>query len=516
MTQETKVDLLVIGGGINGTGIARDAAGRGLSVLLCEQDDLACATSSASSKLIHGGLRYLEHFAFNFVRQALIEQDILLRVAPHIIAPMRFILPQDASLRPAWMISLGLAFYDWLNPRRHLPRSRRIALCGSEEGKPLKENFRQGFAYYDAYADDSRLVILNAVGARDLGAIICTRARVLTAQRDGRLWTARIEDQRDGTKRTVGARAIVNAAGPWTSAVQAAAGASEGSQKLRLVKGSHIILPRLYHGNHAYLLQNDDGRIVFVVPFAQDFSLIGTTEVPFDGDPSKASINPDEETYLCRAVSRYFREPLDPAQIIHRFSGVRPLVEDKAKSASAVTREFVLDLEAPPGGAPLLRVRGGKLTTYRQLAEQAVDRLVPFLQPARPRPWTALAPLPGGNMKNHHLDQLARDIRASHPRLEAHTIERLAHSYGTRVWLILGEAKEKNGLGTDLSTDLGTDFGAGLFQAEIDHLIAEEWAETGEDVLWRRTKLGLRLTPAQRARVEAYMAARCAKGVPHA
>jgi glycerol-3-phosphate dehydrogenase len=509
MTQETKVDLLVIGGGINGTGIARDAAGRGLSVLLCEQGDLACATSSASSKLIHGGLRYLEHLAFNFVRQALVEQDILLSVAPHIIAPMRFILPHDPALRPAWMIALGLAFYDWLNPRRRLPRSRRIDLCRGEEGASLKENFRLGFAYYDAFTDDSRLVILNAIGARDLGAAICTRARFVTARRDDRrLWTAKIEDQQSGATRSVTARAIVNAAGPWAGAVQAAAGARDDGQKLRLVKGSHIILPRLYQGNHAYLLQNDDGRIVFVIPFAQNFSLIGTTEVPFDGDPSKAAISPDEEAYLCLAVSRYFREPLDPAQIIHRFSGVRPLVEDKAASASAVTREFVLDLDAPPNGAPLLRARGGKITTYRQLAEQAVDRLVPLLRPPRPRAWTARVPLPGGNIKNNDLEPLKREVRASHPWLEAQIIERLVHSYGTRVWLILREIPDKNGLGAD--------FGAGLFQAEIDYLIAEEWAKTGEDVLWRRTKLGLHLSPARRARVETHMAARCARGVPRA
>jgi len=502
MLPGTNVDLLVIGGGINGAGIARDAAGRGLSVILCEAGDLAGATSSASSKLVHGGLRYLEQRAFRFVRRALVEREVLLSIAPHLVQPLRFVLPVDSTLRPAWMIAAGLFLYDRLARRHRLPRSRRLDLHRCPEGSPLAVRFTTGFAYFDCVVDDSRLVVLNALDARERGAEIRTRTRCRHLERDRDLWRAQLVDLRDRSEQEVSARVVVNAAGPWVTQVQAMAGVAPCGRALRLVKGSHILLPRLYAGAHAYILQNDDRRVVFVIPYERHFSLVGTTEVDFAGDPASAAITEEEVAYLCDAVSRSFVQSFGPRDVVHSYSGVRPLYDDEAASATATSREFVLGLDAPSGKAPLLTVYGGKITTYRRLAEEAMERLAPFLKPPREAAWTDRVPLPGGDFEQADLDRFLSAFRGEYPWLPQTVAERLALAYGTRARKILGGAR---GL-----ADLGTDFGAGLTRAEIDYLVSEEWAETAEDVLWRRSKLGLHMTEEARACVAGYVRGRVA------
>jgi glycerol-3-phosphate dehydrogenase len=503
MKTERNADLLVIGGGINGAGIARDAAGRGLSVILCEQGDLAGATSSASSKLIHGGLRYLEYYQFRFVREALREREVLLGIAPHIVWPARFILPHDRELRPAFVIEAGLFLYDCLAQRNRLGRSRRLDLRTVKEGAPLKDRLTTGFAYSDCRVDDARLVVLNAVDARERGACIRTRTRCVSAKREQGMWQATLVDQRAAATTIVTAGALVNAAGPWAAEVLSVVIGRDAGKKLRLVKGSHIVVPRIYEREHSYVLQNEDRRVIFVMPYEKDYSLIGTTEIPFTGDPLKARISAEEISYLCAAVSRYFRKSLDPRDVAESFSGVRPLYDDGANNASAATREYVFDLDAPEGGAPLLSVFGGKLTTYRRLAEDAIERLAPYLKP-RAKRWTATAPLPGGDMDGGDFDRFLRALRGKYPWLNAATVARLARAYGTRAEAILGNAR--------CARDLGQDFGAGLFQAEIDYLIGQEFALTAEDILWRRSKRGLHLSPVERARVSAYVEAHTQTG----
>ncbi|MGH6846268.1 MAG: glycerol-3-phosphate dehydrogenase [Methylocella sp.] len=500
MEKQINVDLLIIGGGVNGAGIARDAAGRGLAVMLCEQGDLAGATSSASSKLIHGGLRYLEYYQFRFVREALREREVLLGIAPHIVWPARFILPHEKGLRPAFVIEAGLFLYDWLSPRKSLARSRRLDLRTAKEGAPLRDHLTTGFAYSDCRVDDARLVVLNAVDARQRGACIRTRTRCVSARRVQGMWQATLLDLRAAATTTVTARALVNAAGPSAAEVFNLVSGREASKKLRLVKGSHIVVPRIYEGDQSYVLQNEDRRIVFAMPYEENYTLIGTTEIPFAGDPLKARISEDEIVYLCAAVSRYFRKPLSPGDVAESFSGVRPLYDDGAKNASAATREYVLDLDAPEGCAPLLSVLGGKITTYRSLAEDAIGKLSRYLKPPCDKPWTATAPLPGGDMEDGDFDRFLRTLRAKYPCLGAGTATRVARAYGTRAELILGNAKTVR--------DLGVDLGAGLFQAEIDYLIGQEFALTAEDILWRRSKRGLHLSPAERVRVGAYVDAR--------
>jgi glycerol-3-phosphate dehydrogenase len=470
METEKNVDLLIIGGGVNGAGIARDAAGRGLAVMLCEQGDLAGATSSASSKLIHGGLRYLEYYHFRFVREALLEREVLLGIAPHVVWPARFILPHDKGLRPALVIEAGLFLYDWLAWRNRLGRSRRVDLRTAKEGAPLKDHLTTGFAYSDCRVDDARLVVLNAVDARERGADIHTRTRCVSAKREQGTWRVTLLDLRAAATTIVKARGLVNAAGPWAAEVLSAVIGHDAGKRLRLVKGSHIVVPRIYEGYHSYVLQNEDRRVVFVMPYEMDYSLIGTTEIPFEGDPSTARISKDEIVYLCTAVSRYFRKPLSPRDAVESFSGVRPLYDDGAKNASAATRDYVLDLDAPEGSAPLVSVFGGKITTYRRLAEDAVERLAPQLKPPRAERWTATAPLPGGDMEDGDFDRFLRTLRGKYPWLDAATVARFARAYGTRAEAVLGDAR-----GT---CDLGVDFGAGLFQAEIDYLIDQEFAQT--------------------------------------
>ena len=488
-------DLLVIGGGINGAGIARDAAGRGLKVLLVEQGDLAGATSSASSKLIHGGLRYLEHYEFRLVREGLAEREVLLRLAPHIIRPLRFVLPHDASLRPVWMIRAGLFLYDHLARRSRLPGSRLLDLRRDAAGAPLKPGYARGFAYSDCRVEDSRLVVLNALDAAERGAEIRTRCRFLRARRENGFWRAEIEAVgRSGANPSVAveARILVNAAGPWVDRVLRDGLGLDGARHLRLVKGSHIVVPRLYDGDQAYILQNTDARVVFVIPYEGDFTLIGTTDVPFRGDPAEAAISPDEIAYLCAAVGRYFVRAVRPEDVVWSFAGVRPLHDDAESDPSAVTRDYVLEVEGM--NAPVLSVFGGKITTYRRLAEQALEKLAPFV-PGLPGPWTARVPLPGGDFDD--FDALLAELRAAHPWLPEPLARRLARAYGTRVTRLLNGAASLD--------DLGADLGAGLTERELAYLVEAEWARTAEDILWRRSKLGLH-DPALAGRLDAALA----------
>jgi glycerol-3-phosphate dehydrogenase len=487
-------DLLVVGGGINGVGIARDAAGRGLSVLLCEQGDLAGATSSASSKLIHGGLRYLEHGDFRLVREGLAEREVLLRMAPHLVRPLAFVLPQAEGSRPAWLVRTWLFLYDRLGGARSLAGTRSIRFAGDTLGAPLRPNVASGFIYTDCRTDDARLTIATARDAAMRGAEILPRTALVGARQDDGLWRVTLRGAA-GSTREVAGRVLVNAAGPWVLGVLRLAGLTTRAE-LRLVKGSHVVVPRLYEGEHAYLLQNDDRRIVFVLPFERDFSLIGTTELPFSGDPAGAQISPGEIAYLCRAVGRWFGVPPNPSDVVWSYSGVRPLYNDRAKSAAAVTRDYVLELDKT--GAPALSIFGGKLTTYRRLAEHALARLVTCLPEAGP-PWTADSVLPGGGgLTEGGVDALAAELCREYPFLGEATAERLARSYGSHARQLLGNARS--------AADLGRDFGRGLSEAELRWVVEKEWARTAEDVLWRRTKLGLLFTPTEAQAIADHLA----------
>jgi glycerol-3-phosphate dehydrogenase len=488
------LDLLIVGGGINGAGIARDAAGRGLSVLLVERGDLAGATSSASSKLIHGGLRYLEFGEFRLVREALVEREVLMGMAPHLIHAAEFVLPHDRSLRPRWMLRLGLWLYDHLGGRERLPASRRIDPRSDALGAPLRPDIAAAFVYSDCQTDDARLVIANARDAARRGARILRGTELVSARRMGSLWRAELRAP-NGARSVVEARALVNAGGPWAMEVARRAGMAHGQAALRLVRGSHVVVPRLYDGAQAYMLQVDDRRIVFVLPFERDFSLIGTTEAPFEGDPAQVVCTEEEADYLCRAVSRWFARALPPSAILWRYAGVRPLYEDHAKSASAVTRDYVLLRDGETGAAPMLSVLGGKITTFRRLAEHALERLG---LPGTGRPWTAGAPLPGGVLAGGTVETAAAALRAGYPWIDPVMADRLIRRYGSECAAMLGDAGRPE--------DLGETFGAGLTAREVDWLRREEWAESADDILWRRTKLGLRLGAAERARLEEYLA----------
>jgi glycerol-3-phosphate dehydrogenase len=492
-------DVLIVGGGINGAGIARDAAGRGLSVLLCEQADLAGATSSASSKLIHGGLRYLEQREFRLVREALAEREVLLRSAPHIIRPLRFVLPHDAAIRPRWLVRLGLFLYDHIGGRRSLPGTEAVRFATHRYGAPLRPSIAHGFAYSDCWVDDARLVVLNARAAAAHGAAVRTRTRLIAARREGASWITTLRDLRSGVEQELRAHALVNAAGPWVTDVIARAASASAHRGMRLIKGSHIVVPRLYDGDQAYILQNDDRRIVFVIPFQERYSLVGTTDVPFAGDPADVAIASDETAYLCAAVSRWFATPVTPDQVVWRYSGVRPLYDDHAETASTVTRDYVLDLDAPDGRAPLLSVFGGKITTFRRLAEHALDKLRPFFSAAGPA-WTRTAILPGGDLPDGDAARFAVGLAQSYPFLPAALARRLAGSYGTEARTILGDAARLE--------DLGVAFGGGLTAREVDFLVDCEWAREPADILWRRTKLGLAIDDDGVERLRCYLAAR--------
>lgn len=485
-------DILVIGGGVNGTGIARDAAGRGYSVLLCEQGDLGQATSSASSKLIHGGLRYLEHYEFKLVRAALREREVLLHAAPHIVRPLRFVLPHDQTLRPAWLIRAGLFLYDHMGTRDVLPGSKRLDLRRHPAGGPLNSEISVGFAYSDCRVDDSRLVILNALDASERGADIRPRTAFASAHADDGVWKAALLPERSNRAEFVTARAIVNAAGPWVGA------ALEGvvPKKVRLVKGSHIVVPKLYEGDHAYILQNEDRRIVFVIPYEGDYSLIGTTDAEFKGDPADAECSAEEAAYLCAAVNRWFDPGIRPEQVVWDYAGVRPLLDDEAENAASASRDYRLDLDQREGEGALLTVVGGKVTTFRKLAEQAVDRLRPILGGGGPA-WTESGVLPGGNLPGGDFEGFVAETRHAYPWLPASLVNRLCSAYGTRISKILDD---KEGI-----ADFGKDLGCGLYEAELVYLKEHEWARTSDDILWRRSKLGLRADSEMRGRLDDWL-----------
>ena len=486
-------DILVIGGGINGAGIARDAAGRGLDVVLCEKDDLAQHTSSASTKLIHGGLRYLEMYDFALVRKALKEREVLLRAAPHIIWPMRFVLPHHKSLRPAWLIRLGLFLYDHLGGRKLLPPTKVLRRKSSAKLDALKTEFRLAFEYSDCWVEDSRLVVLNAMDARERGADIQTRTACTRLKRHDDHWEAVL--QSDLGERTVKARAVVNAAGGWVDDVLGLTKPSNQTH-LRLVKGSHIIVPRCHEGDHAYFFQNGDGRIIFAVPYEDGaLTLIGTTDIPYTGDRNAVQITDAEIRYLCEAASEYYATPILPSDVVSTYSGVRPLYDDHAADASKVTRDYVLNIDSE-GGAPILSVFGGKITTYRGLAEHVMQALRPMF-PTMGSGWTKTAALPGGNIPRADFQRFYAEQQIAHPWLAPGVLHRLVRAYGARVDQVLQGAHSVE--------DLGLHFGCGLYEREVAYLMSEEFAASAEDILWRRSKLGLHLPEEAVARLRARM-----------
>lgn len=484
-------DVAVVGGGINGVGIAADAAGRGLSVFLCEKDDLAQHTSSASSKLIHGGLRYLEHYEFRLVREALAEREVLLAKAPHIVKPMRFILPHRPHLRPAWMIRAGLFLYDHLGKRKKLPASRGVSFGA---GSPLKTDIQRGFEYSDCWVDDARLVVLNAMSAREHGAHIHSRTRCVSARRSKGLWHMHME-RADGSLFSLRARALVNAAGPWVAGFIRDDLKQQSPYGIRLIQGSHIVVPRLFEGEQAYILQNEDRRIVFAIPYLERFTLIGTTDREYQGDPAKVTITEEEVDYLLNVVNAHFKQQLTRSDILHTYAGVRPLCDDESDEPSAVTRDYTLALSSHPGEAPLLSVFGGKLTTYRKLAESALSELAPFF-PKMKGSWTATAPLPGAeNLEGQ--SAMVEALCARFGWLPTSLARRWATSYGSRSWVMLNDVHNL--------VDLGEHLGGGLYTREVDYLCQHEWAFDASDILWRRSKLGLFMTPAQQTRLSQYL-----------
>lgn len=515
---EKPVDLFVIGGGINGCGIARDAAGRGLSVELAEMSDLASATSSASTKLFHGGLRYLEYFEVRLVREALIERETLLRAMPHISWPMRFVLPMHKDMRfendtptskllslvmpwmkgrrPSWLIRMGLFMYDHLGGRKILPGTRTVDLKIDEAGAPLQEKFVKAFEYSDCWIEDSRLVVLNARDAEARGATIRTRTKVISAQRGDNFWHIEMEDVDTGARRTTRAKALVNAGGPWVADVIRGVIQQNSSAGVRLVRGSHIVTKRLFDHDRCYFFQGSDGRIIFAIPYQEDFTLIGTTDQEHTHADVPPTCTDDEAQYLCDFASNYFKKPVTMEDIVWRYSGVRPLYDDGASSAQAATRDYVLKLD--DSGAPVLNIFGGKITTYRKLAEAAMEKLTPFF-PEATAPWTAGVAMPGGDFEVHQVGDKIAELQRDYPFLTDAWAKRLIRAYGTEAPEMLGAAKS--------AADLGEDFGATLTAAEVDWLMAKEYARAAADVVWRRSKLGLRLNEQQIAAIDTYMAA---------
>ncbi|MBN8980614.1 MAG: glycerol-3-phosphate dehydrogenase [Rhizobiales bacterium] len=492
-------DLAIIGGGINGCGIARDAAGRGNSVFLCEMNDLASGTSSWSTKLIHGGLRYLEYYDFRLVREALIEREVLWQIAPHIIRPLRFVLPHHAGLRPAWLLRLGLFIYDHLGGRHLLPAARSVDFRRDETGQPLVTGrFSRGFEYSDCFVDDARLVVLNARDAADRGATIKTRTKAISARTDGNHWSISLQDTVSGAQTSIQARALVNAGGPWVEEVLSGRVGINAKAKVRLVQGSHIVVPRLYVHDCAYTFQNADGRVVFVIPYQDDFTLIGTTDRDYDGDPSKVKASAEEIAYLCESVNDYFAKKIKPDDVVWAYAGVRPLYDDGASDAKSATRDYVFEFDTP-GGLPLLSIFGGKITTYRRLAEEALEKLSPYLKGEKAAEgWTAHAALPGGDLDVSAIPALADELNRKFSFLSRSFATRLAHAYGTRAHRVLGNASSV--------ADLGQLFGDTLSEREVRYLIAHEFASNAEDIVWRRSKLGLRLTKSEVAGLAQWMA----------
>jgi glycerol-3-phosphate dehydrogenase len=495
--------MAIIGGGINGCGIARDAAGRGLSVYLCEMNDLASGTSSWSTKLIHGGLRYLEHYEFRLVREALIEREILWGIAPHLIRPLRFVLPYHKGLRPAWLLRLGLFLYDNLGGRKRLPGTTTLNLITDPAGVPLRRGqFSKGFEYSDCFVDDARLVALNAMDAAERGATIATRTRAVRATRKDGVWALEVVDAR-GVRSIVHARSLVNAAGPWVGQVLADSIGVRAKAKVRLVQGSHIVVRKLFDHDRAYILQNRDGRIIFAIPFQDAFTLIGTTDRDYTGNPSQVRATADEIAYLCSAISEDFAVPVKPADVVWSYSGVRPLYDDGARDAKAATRDYVFELDYGHDAPPLLSIFGGKITTYRRLAEEALERLAPCLPSdaadklASKAGWTARAALPGGDFAATAFAALEQDLRARYPFLSQSFAERLVSAYGTRAVGVLGDARRMD--------DLGRSFGATLTEAEVRYLQTSEWAQSADDIVWRRSKLGLHMRSAEVQALQAWI-----------
>ena len=483
------VDLLIVGGGINGAGIARDAAGRGLSVMLVEKDDLASHTSSASSKLIHGGLRYLEQLDLRLVRESLAERARLLRSAPHLVEPLQFVMPLGPGSRPGWMLRAGLLLYDHLGERRTLPGSRRVRLDRQPLGDGVKKDIRRGFTYWDCKVQDSRLVVLNALDAAERGATVLTRTELVEAHRQGQYWIAKVG------QRTVRARVLVNAAGPWVAELFERLAGVQRRRGVRLVKGSHILVPRLYEGGHAFILQNPDGRVVFAIPFEKECTLVGTTEVACEEPVADPKIGDDETAYLLDVIGRNFIRTIKRHDIIWSYSGIRALLDDGSTNPSGVTRDYVLELDDV--GAPLLSVIGGKLTTYRRLAERALDRIARFF-PGASGAWTERAFLPGGVIPRLDLQGYAHGLAERFLGLPPELLSRLANAYGTRTDRLLE--------GVRTIEDLGEHFGGGLHAREVDYLVANEWAQTAEDILFRRSKLGLHVDAETTDRLTRYLA----------
>ncbi|MBA3449161.1 MAG: glycerol-3-phosphate dehydrogenase [Pseudaminobacter sp.] len=496
MDQAPIHDIFVIGGGINGCGIARDAVGRGYSVFLAEMNDLASGTSSGATKLIHGGLRYLEHYEFRLVREALMEREVLWKAAPHIIWPMRFVLPYAKGLRPAWLIRLGLFLYDHIGGRKLLPPTKTLDMTSDPAGKPLKPLFRKAFEYSDGWVNDARLVVLNARDAADRGAIIRTRANVVGARRENGHWNVTVENGRTRRTEDVKARLIVNAAGPWVDKVLAGAIGQNDVHNVRLVQGSHIVVEKKFDDPRAYFFQNKDGRIIFAIPYEDEFTLIGTTDQDYVGDPHDVKITDAEIDYLCAAASEYFAKPVRRQDIVWTYSGVRPLYDDGASKAQEATRDYVLKSEAPDGQAAIVNIFGGKITTYRRLAETMLEKIEDHLG-KRGKPWTAGAALPGGDFPATGFEAQVTKLKSLYPFLDLAHARRLTRLYGTRAGALLGLARSQ--------ADLGRNFGADLFEAEVRYLMQNEWAVTAEDILWRRTKRGLRLTPEQARSLDDYM-----------
>lgn len=488
-------DLVVIGGGINGAGIARDAQGRGLSTCLLEQSDLASGTSQASTKLIHGGLRYLEHYEFRLVRESLKERERLWRLAPHIIWPLRFTLPHHPGLRPAWLLRLGLFLYDHIGGRKKLPPTKVVDFATEAAGQPLNDNLSKGFEYSDCWVDDARLVILNALDAQKRGAVIRPRTRATKAVVENGHWQVSVETP--SGPEVVHARALVNAGGPWVSEIMSGVIGNSKAKPVRLVKGSHIIVPKLFDHSGCYICQNADGRIVFAIPYEDDFTLVGTTDQDYQGDPTNAGISDEEVRYLCKLAGDYFKSPPTPEDVVHSFSGVRPLHDDGNTAAQSATRDYKLVLDKSPG-APLLTIYGGKLTTYRRLAESAMGKLSTVFN-GMPGSWTGEEYLPGGDFAIDDRSDLADRMTAQVVGLEAATAKRWVRLYGTLAFDIIGEASKPE--------DLGQHFGHGLFEAEVRYLINHEWVFDADDILWRRTKLGFRFSAAEKQVLAAYCAA---------
>ena len=484
--QDAPIDLLVIGGGINGAGVARDAAGRGLSVVLCEKDDLAQGTSSRSGKYIHGGLRYLEYYEFRLVREALIEREVVLAVAPHLGWPLRLILPHSPDQRPRWLIRLGLFLYDNLGGRKRVPGTRAVRLADTPEGQTVRPRFKHAFAYWDVWIDDARLVVLNAVDAARHGAKVLTRTACISARRENGLWQVTLQDTRTGVTRALTARAIVNTAGPWVEQVLGQVAGVNSARHIRLVKGSHIITRRWWQGNHGYVLQAPDKRLIFVNPYFDDLALIGTTDIPFSDPPEDVAIAPEETDYLLNILNSYFDIALTPGDVLHDYSGVRPLFDDDtAKGASAVTRDYTFELDGGGDRAPILSAFGGKLTTYRKLSEHALQKLAPIF-PDMVGGWTGTAPLPGGAIPDADFDRWFTTFATDYGWLPAPLARHYARCYGTDAVTLLD--------GAQALEDLGQHFGGLFYEREADWLIRNEWAETADDILTRRTKHGLFLT----------------------